>query len=356
MQKKIRIKDIAEMSGVSAGTVDRILHNRGNVSESARLSVEKVLEKVNYKPNIHVSGLSLKRKYHVIITTPNVTLGEYWESIHFGIQRALNDYENILVETEVYTYNQYDIYSCREVFAKIAAMETDAVIIGPTFKEETIKLCKKLNEKDIPYIFVDSTIENTQPLAFFSSDHYVCGQIMCKLITSVTPDAADIGILHATRIGDESANTTVMRKKGFTDYLSKKGKTNSIFKIPLSVTDPQKNDYLLDNFFQKNKNIKGIVVLNSKGYLIADYLSKKGLTKDIRLVCVDLTKPNVSALKTNKIDFLIGQRPEAQSTLAMKALIEYLIFRQPVKAENYVPLDILTQETIDYYLNFNHLT
>ena len=28
MQRKARIKDIAEMAGVSSGTVDRILHNR----------------------------------------------------------------------------------------------------------------------------------------------------------------------------------------------------------------------------------------------------------------------------------------------------------------------------------------
>nr|HPR19478.1 LacI family DNA-binding transcriptional regulator [Proteiniphilum sp.] len=68
MQRKARIKDIAEMAGVSSGTVDRILHNRGNVSESARKAVEEVLKKVNYKPNIHISGLSLKRKYKVVIT------------------------------------------------------------------------------------------------------------------------------------------------------------------------------------------------------------------------------------------------------------------------------------------------
>ena len=37
MAKKIRIKDIADLAGVSAGTVDRVLHNRGNVTEDKRI-------------------------------------------------------------------------------------------------------------------------------------------------------------------------------------------------------------------------------------------------------------------------------------------------------------------------------
>lgn len=51
---KIRIKDIAERSGVSVGTVDRVLHNRPNVSGKARAKVEAILKKAvqqcNYMP------------------------------------------------------------------------------------------------------------------------------------------------------------------------------------------------------------------------------------------------------------------------------------------------------------------
>ena len=36
VEKRIRIKDIAEKAGVSTGTVDRVLHDRGSVSAKAR--------------------------------------------------------------------------------------------------------------------------------------------------------------------------------------------------------------------------------------------------------------------------------------------------------------------------------
>lgn len=354
MEKKIRIKDIAKMAGVSAGTVDRVLHNRGNVSDDARKAVEKVLEQVDYKPNMHVSSLSLKRKYRIVVTTPQFSEGAYWESIHNGIRNALEEYENIKVDLHVYTYNQYDIYSCRNVFEKISSFDMDALIIGPTFKEETIELCNELDERSIPYIFVDSTIEETSPLAFFSADHYKVGRLIAHLITSIIPEEANIGLLQAVRTGDCSANTTILRKKGFTDYLYEGKKNNQVITIPFSVAQPEKNEKHLSSFFKNHENIGGIVVMNSKGSIVSEYLANNGI-ENVKVICMDVTIPNSAALKNGKIDFLIGQGPEYQGFYAMKTLLEYLIFRKSVTLENYMQLDIITKETIEYYKRFNNL-
>ncbi|MBR4729869.1 MAG: LacI family DNA-binding transcriptional regulator, partial [Prevotella sp.] len=47
-KENIRIKDIAERAGVSVGTVDRVLHNRPNVSKVALEKVNKALEEMDY--------------------------------------------------------------------------------------------------------------------------------------------------------------------------------------------------------------------------------------------------------------------------------------------------------------------
>ena len=86
MAKQVTIKDIAIMSGVSAGTVDRILHNRGNVSEASRAAVEKVLMKTGYRYNIHTSAISLKKAYKIVIAIPTAIPGEYWGMIERGEQ------------------------------------------------------------------------------------------------------------------------------------------------------------------------------------------------------------------------------------------------------------------------------
>ena len=58
----IRIVDIAKMAGVSVGTVDRVIHNRGRVSEENRKKVQAILEMVHYQPNLMARSLAASKK------------------------------------------------------------------------------------------------------------------------------------------------------------------------------------------------------------------------------------------------------------------------------------------------------
>ena len=84
---KIRIKDIAERSGVSVGTVDRVLHNRPNVSGKARAKVEAVLKEINYQPNMYASALAYNRKYTFCCLLPDHDRNAYWTNVEKGLQQ-----------------------------------------------------------------------------------------------------------------------------------------------------------------------------------------------------------------------------------------------------------------------------
>ena len=78
MTEKIRIKDIAERAGVSVGTVDRVLHDRPNVSAPAREKVEKALEEMNYQPNMYASALAYNKSYTFYLFIPSHKEETYW--------------------------------------------------------------------------------------------------------------------------------------------------------------------------------------------------------------------------------------------------------------------------------------
>ena len=45
------LKDVARESGLTVGTVSRVLNNRGYISEKTRQKVYEVMEELNYQPN-----------------------------------------------------------------------------------------------------------------------------------------------------------------------------------------------------------------------------------------------------------------------------------------------------------------
>ncbi|MBQ9136675.1 MAG: LacI family DNA-binding transcriptional regulator, partial [Lachnospiraceae bacterium] len=45
------IKEIAELAGVSRGTVDRVLNNRGSVNQATAEKILEIAKALDYKPN-----------------------------------------------------------------------------------------------------------------------------------------------------------------------------------------------------------------------------------------------------------------------------------------------------------------
>ena len=351
MAQKVRIKDIAQLAGVSAGTVDRVLHNRGNVSPAARKAINAVLKDVGYRPNIHLAGISLRRTYMIVVTVPEFKKGEYWENFYKGVLRAIQVFENIKIDCKFLYYNQFNIYACREVFEQISDLSPDGVIIGPTFRDETIYLTGLLEERNVPYVYVDSTIDCTFPLAYYTADLYTCGYLMGKLLDMITPDDAEFAMFQTVRVGDASANTTILRKQGLMTYLNEVHKISRLHRVPFSVMEPERNEELIGNYFEQHPEVRGALVLNSRVSVVADYFKKHGNNR-VKLIGIDLTEDNIRALKDGMVDFVIGQRPEQQGYMAIKALIQHLIYGTKIKVDNVIPLDIITRENVDLYREF----
>ena len=155
------------MSGVSTGTVDRILHNRGKVSEEAQKKVEKVLKEIDYHPNLIARSLALKKNYHFITLTPSFAKGEYWDKLCEGIDKAEQELFSYNVEVERMCFNQYDKSSFDELIPRIEKADCQGVVIATQFHDSVVKLASRLDQLQIPYILIDAFIENTNCVAYY---------------------------------------------------------------------------------------------------------------------------------------------------------------------------------------------
>ena len=164
----IRIIDIAEMAGVSVGTVDRVIHNRGRVSEENEKKVRAILEKANYQPNLMARSLASKKQYHFLAITPSFKPGEYWEAISEGIDKAASETEFYNVNVTKLFFDQYDNHTFDAIVRTLFDEEDiDGVLIATLFTDSVVRLSRELDARDIPYVYVDSNIVGEHQLAYF---------------------------------------------------------------------------------------------------------------------------------------------------------------------------------------------
>lgn len=348
MAKQVKIKEIAAMAGVSAGTVDRILHSRGNVSEAKRQAVEAVLEKVGYKFNIHTSAVSLKRGYRFIVTTPESIEGEYWASVIAGIHEALEEYSDIQILPDYFPYDQFDEKSCRSVFDTISKQEADGVIIGPTFRKETLALCRKLDKKGIPYVFVDADIEGAHPVASYTVDQHSCGAFLGRMLMAGLHEGKTILLFRSERRSEERSSNTLAREKGLMVFLQEHGLGNQLVQAIVPQTEDAE-EIILDAL-NRHPDVQCAIVLNSRGHAIASAIKQGQLTDKIQLIGFDLTRKNVECLRDGSIAALLCQRPQLQGFSAIRRLISWLLYHSKEKNErHFLPIDLVVKENLPYY-------
>lgn len=347
----IRISDIAEMAGVSVGTVDRVIHNRGRVSEENLKKVQAVLDRVNYQPNVMARSLAAKKHYHIVTITPSFIPGQYWESMSNGIDKAASELEPYNIHITKLFFDQYDNNSFEKVIETLPEEEPDGVLIATLFTESVIRLSQSLDKDGIPYVFVDSDIPDKNNLAYFGTNSYDSGLIAAKLLLEKVNSKSDIlipGIVHS---GKNDSNQGKNRKEGFCDYLRKAKFEGNIHQVELKLNDPAYNFTVLDKVFKEKPRIEGAVMFNSTCYLLGDYL-KATEHKEIKLIGYDLIKRNMDLLSEDVVFTLITQRPDSQGYNAIKAISNLLIFNQQPEKINLMPIDILIKENLKYYLNY----
>jgi LacI family transcriptional regulator len=69
-KKHPTIKDIAEISGFSIGTVDRALHNRGEINAQTKRKILEVAKTLGYETNYVASALSRKNPWYLLPFSP----------------------------------------------------------------------------------------------------------------------------------------------------------------------------------------------------------------------------------------------------------------------------------------------
>jgi LacI family transcriptional regulator len=348
----VRIKDIAKKANVSTGTVDRVLHNRGRVSDDVRQKVLEIAKELNYEPNLLARALVTKKERHFAALIPDPAVDSYWGAPKAGIEKAESELRQYGVHISQFIFNPYEVASFREMADKVTKETFEGIIIAPIFNYEALSYFSQWKRKSIPFVLFNTHIPDYEPLMYIGQDSYQSGYLAAKLLHfKHKTDPATLLVAH---IDEDISNSSHLIKKeqGFIDYFKQ---NTSLTSYQIVQADLQNSSdkaaffQQMDDLLRVHSNTKGIFVSNSKANRVADYLDTRNLNS-FYLIGYDLLDKNLHFLEKGAIDFLINQNPKGQGYWSVHGLADFLIFKKEVNTIKYLPLDLITKENLHYYI------
>jgi LacI family transcriptional regulator len=339
------IKEIARLSGVSIGTVDRVIHQRGRVSDETAKRVLAAVEKTGFTPNIFASRLKggLGASITVLMPFPEQDSG-YWGLCLQGIQRAEREFEALKIRLDYRHFDRLSDVSCQralqETLADIKANKRgiEAIAAAP-IREGPFSAALGALPTDFPLAFFDTDLALERPRAFFGQDPFRGGYVAGRLMSlTVEPGAQSAYVAF-----DGADRHLAERCRGFSAFFAEHGLTVPLaFRQGLDMGAAERRSSLLE-FARAHSALAGLFVPNAMASLYAQ------AAPGLKLVGYDLLPENVAALKDGEIEAIISQRPELAAYESVRALARALVMREALPAMEEMPIDILLRENVDSF-------
>lgn len=149
------IYDIAELAGVSASTVSRVINHKAGIKESTRQKVNALLEQYNYSPDENARGLVNKNTRLIGIMLADIRSAHHTD-LTYVVEKYLREkgYCCIILNAGA---------SAQEMEETIGLLEKRRVdgvlIVGSVFQNDTVKKAIARHFANIPVVFANGKFD-----------------------------------------------------------------------------------------------------------------------------------------------------------------------------------------------------
>lgn len=339
----ITIREIAELAGVSRGTVDRVLNGRGGVKDSVVERINRIVAEHGYRPNKAARALASHRKSHLIgVISPSVD-NMFFKAVLRGIRAAEREVADLnvkLMYREILRFSVTDQLLCIE---EMLHSGIDALAINPVNERVVVDKLRELGERGIPVITFNSDVQDTGRLAYIGCDYDQSGRIAAGLLGRICPDGAAVAIVTGSLTSLGHSQRVNGFRQAATAYPGLRVRT-VIEMYDDEITSYSKVKELLDGateidafFFSAGGKEGGVRAIR-----------ETGSDKRVKVVTVDIDPPTVEFLNSGVVSATICQQPYVQGYEAVRQLAMYVLYSEKPEEEiQYTRSEILIRESLD---------
>jgi LacI family transcriptional regulator, repressor for deo operon, udp, cdd, tsx, nupC, and nupG len=195
-KKRISIKDIASVAGVSHPTVSRALRGEGRFSEETRSRIIHIAQELGYTPNLVARGLVTQRTRSIGIVVTNIA-DPFHSQIIRGVEYVIRgaDYSLFLGSTTA------DPEQELQVVRSFVGRNVDGIIVASSQVGD--RYTDILDELDLPIVLINSHAEGSNLHSVSHDDYAGASLIVEHLLHQGYRRIAFLGHRQAGRVHGE---------------------------------------------------------------------------------------------------------------------------------------------------------
>lgn len=335
------VKEIANLAGVSIGTVDRVLHGRGRVSAETKATIEAIVLKHGYTPNPIARRLKRNKPYRFRVLIPcRQEDSGYWGQARCGIEGAAEEIRAEGIETRIVEFGRYDRNSFWAAAESVLQDEPDGVLLAPIVPQEARRLVTRLDGR-VPYAFFDADLPGTSPICSIGQDSWRGGYLAGRLALLFSGGGGPFAVVDAY-----SEDFHIRRRReGFCAY-AREHSFSAVLAENVDLEDASAAEGLISSLLHDHSDLAGVFVTSASSHRIADSARKLRERRRFVVVGYDLVPENEGLLREGAMDAIISQRPETQGRRGLLDLYRSIVLGRSVESRVDIPLDLYLKENL----------
>ena len=312
------IKEIAQLCGVSRGTVDRVLNKRGRVKPETETLILRTIESLGYTKNIVGRALTVRRTAPVIGTILCSEGNPFFDDVIAGFRKAEAELQDYGASILLRTMRGHGVEQQLKLIDEIAGQLT-ALVIQPINDPRIEERLRRLKQEGVPTVTVNTDIENSCRCCYVGSDYETGGAVAAGLMRLVTGGRGRLGVIT----GVSTLMGHALRLRGFEEHLRELCPEVEIVDRDSARDDPEHAYRATRAMLARNPGMDALFVVAAGVYDVCRAVEDEG--RKIRVVAYDDVPSTREMMRRGIVRAVVCQQPVEQGYRAVRAAFDMIL-------------------------------
>ena len=338
----ITIKEIARLAGVSIGTVDRVIHNRGHVDPDKEKRIRYICEQTGYQPNALARALTMRGKnmrVAVIINHPE--RNTFSRRVKEGVDAVARDLKDYNMTIEYFFLSDGSENELLEQLAAVEAGDFHGLIVKPIQDEQVEMVLRRMIADGLPVVTCTSDMDDLDTIGFVGQDHNSEGRLAANMLWTCFRRSIRIAVLSQKK----NVLSRTQKIDSFCDYMNKHG--SQIVDVVEISDEPEVMYQQARQILKQSGPLDALYVHTGDIMPVHRAVCDAGLDKKLCMFTFADRENAVLWMKGCSLLFVIEENPYQHGYLACKTMQEYLLAqKRPENRKMLIQAHILLEESL----------